>query len=70
MLPTIKGPELALRVTALKPSVGVLYISGYGEEDVRRSDLLKNGATYLQKPFSTHDLARKVREVCERTAKR
>ena len=70
MLPAMRGPELALRVTALKSSVGVLYISGYGEEEVRRSDLLKNGATYLQKPFSTHDLARKVREVCERTAKR
>jgi PAS domain S-box-containing protein len=70
MLPAIRGPELALRVTALKPSIGVLYISGYGEEEVRRSDLLKNGAAYLQKPFSTHDLARKVREVCDRTAKR
>jgi PAS domain S-box-containing protein len=70
MLPAMRGPELALRVAALKPSVGVLYISGYGEEEVRRSDLLKNGAAYLQKPFSTHDLARKVREVCERTAKR
>jgi PAS domain S-box-containing protein len=70
MLPAIRGPELALRVTALKPSIGVLYISGYGEEEVRRSDLLKNGAAYLQKPFSTHDLARKVREVCERTVQR
>jgi len=65
VLPHIKGPELASRVTALNPSARVLYVSGYGEEEVRRSELLRNGAAFLQKPFSTHDLARRVREVCD-----
>ena len=64
MLPTIKGPELASRVAALNSSIRVLYVSGYGAEEVHPSDLLANGAAYLQKPFSTYELARKVREVC------
>jgi PAS domain S-box-containing protein len=64
MLPTIRGSELGSRIKALNPSVRVLYISGYGEEDVRRSELLEHGAAYLQKPFSTYELARKIREVC------
>jgi DNA-binding response OmpR family regulator len=42
----------------------VLYVSGYDNEGVYRSDLLENGAAYLQKPFSTYELARKVREIC------
>ncbi len=70
ILPAIRGPELASRVAELKPSVAVLYISGYGEEEVRRSDLLQEGAAYLQKPFSTYDLARKVREICDQTTAR
>jgi PAS domain S-box-containing protein len=64
MLPVIKGPELASRIVALNSSIRVLYVSGYGAEDVRRSELLENGAAYLQKPFSTYELARKVHEVC------
>jgi PAS domain S-box-containing protein len=64
MLPTIRGSELGSRIMALNSSIRVLYISGYGEEDVRRSELLEHGAAYLQKPFSTYDLARKIREVC------
>ncbi len=64
MLPEMKGPELALRIAALKPSIRVLYVSGYGEEEVRRSELLAKGAQYLQKPFSTFDLAIKVRDAC------
>jgi CheY-like chemotaxis protein len=69
MLPKIKGPELVSRITALNPSIRVLYVSGYGEEDVGRSDLVQNGAAYLQKPFSTYELARKIREVCDAQAK-
>jgi PAS domain S-box-containing protein len=65
MLPSIKGPELASRIMALSPSVRVLYISGYGEEEGRGSDVSTKGAAYLQKPFSTYELARKVRDVCE-----
>jgi PAS domain S-box-containing protein len=65
MLPTIKGPELVSRVVALNSSIRVLYVSGYGEEEVHRSNLVVNGAGYLQKPFSTYELARKVREVCD-----
>ncbi|HET6323647.1 MAG TPA: PAS domain S-box protein [Planctomycetaceae bacterium] len=65
MLPTINGQELALRVAALNSSIRVLYVSGYGAEEVHPSDLLTNGAAYLQKPFSTYELARKVREVCD-----
>jgi two-component system, cell cycle sensor histidine kinase and response regulator CckA len=64
MLPVIKGPELVSQIAALNSSIRVLYVSGYGEEEVSRSKLLESGAAYLHKPFSTYELARKVREVC------
>jgi PAS domain S-box-containing protein len=64
MLPTIRGSELGSRIKGLNASVRVLYISGYGEEDVSRSELVEQGAAYLQKPFSIYELARKIREVC------
>jgi PAS domain S-box-containing protein len=64
MLPVVKGPELVSQIAALNSSIRVLYVSGYGEEDVRRSELLENGAAYLQKPFSIYELGRKVHEMC------
>jgi two-component system cell cycle sensor histidine kinase/response regulator CckA len=64
MLPGIKGPELVIRVRSVQPSLRVLYVSGYGDAELKDAELVKSAA-YLQKPFSTFDLARKVRELCD-----
>ncbi|HEU5040788.1 MAG TPA: response regulator, partial [Gemmatimonadales bacterium] len=54
--------ELARRLITERPDLRVLYMSGYadGETAVRG---LAAGAAYLQKPFTSDTLARKVREV-------
>ncbi|HEU5041570.1 MAG TPA: ATP-binding protein [Gemmatimonadales bacterium] len=62
VMPEMSGSELARRLIADRPDLRVLYMSGYadGETAVRG---LAAGAAYLQKPFTSDTLARKVREV-------
>jgi PAS domain S-box-containing protein len=67
-LPGMKGPELVSRIAQTNASLTALYISGYAEDEIRRSGVLGGDAPYLQKPFSIHDLARKIRELCNRAA--
>ncbi len=63
VMPRMTGKELAGRVTALRPDIRVLFMSGYTDEVLARQDLLNAGAGYIQKPFSPEALALKVRNV-------
>jgi FixJ family two-component response regulator len=63
MMPGMGGRELAKKLSALRPEIGVLYLSGYTEEAVVTPEALVPGASFLQKPFTLQNLAKKVREV-------
>ncbi len=61
----INGRELARHLTQVRPDMKVLYISGYAEEAIVHHGVLDPGTAFLQKPFTTETLARKVREVLD-----
>jgi CheY-like chemotaxis protein len=63
VMPGIGGPELADKVRALRPEIGVLLVSGYTDRSVVERGLLRDGTAFLQKPFSTQDLSDSVRGV-------
>jgi two-component system, cell cycle sensor histidine kinase and response regulator CckA len=65
VMPEMGGRELAQRIAALRPSLPVLFISGYTGEDVIERGLLDAGAPFQQKPFGPDSLARKVREMLD-----
>ena len=65
VMPKLGGQELAKRMTALRPEVRVLYMSGYAEYTTA-ADANSHDDEFqfrLQKPFSMDTLARRVREV-------
>lgn len=63
VMPGIKGPELALRVSQHWPGVKVLYMSGYTTNAIVHHGVLDEGLFFLQKPFTPSILVAKVREV-------
>jgi signal transduction histidine kinase/CheY-like chemotaxis protein len=58
----MNGIALAERLTMTRPETSVLYMTGYSHEAVAGLGTLK-GSALLQKPFTPHDLATRVREV-------
>jgi len=64
VMPHMSGRDLAARLTAARPEIKVLFMSGYTDHAVMHSDLTP-GAEFLQKPFTPENFARKVRSVLE-----
>ena len=63
VMPGINGRELAERVTAVRPGIKVLYMTGYTDQAIVRSGALNRGGVLLQKPFTLATLASKLREI-------
>jgi signal transduction histidine kinase len=66
IMPRMSGWSLAERLTALRPDIKVLFISGYSDHVVTEDRRLQEGVVLLQKPFSPAALAYKVRDVLDR----
>jgi len=65
VMPGLSGRELADRLSAQRPGIRVLYMSGYPGDAVVQHGTLPLGSAFLQKPFSPDGLARKVRDVLD-----
>lgn len=65
MLPGMLGPELARKLYALDPTLKVLYISGYTQDESVRAGEYPPGARFLPKPFTLGALLGKVRETLD-----
>jgi PAS domain S-box-containing protein len=65
VMPGLGGRELAAALTARRPGLRLLYISGYTDDEVTRRGLLDAGAPFLEKPFEAEGLARRVRDVLD-----
>jgi two-component system, cell cycle sensor histidine kinase and response regulator CckA len=66
-MPCLGGRTMGDRLRDARPGLPVLFMSGYPEDDIRRRGMLEEGRPFIQKPFTPHDLARKVREVLDRS---
>ncbi len=67
-MPRVGGAELARRLTAERPSLPVLFISGYAEDQRVRDELGRTPHAFLRKPFDLHELVRAVRDLLDRGA--
>lgn len=63
LMPEMNGQNLAERVTALRPHIRVLYMSGYTDSALVALFELKTETAFIQKPFIPDALASKVREI-------
>jgi signal transduction histidine kinase len=65
ILGDMSGPAVVEALRALRPTIRVLYMSGYTDEAIVKTGVLEEGKPFLQKPFTPLQLAKKVREVLD-----
>ena len=58
----VRGRELSERITAMRPEVKVIFMSGYTENSIVHHGRLDDGVRLIGKPFKREQLALKVAE--------
>ncbi|HEX9734313.1 MAG TPA: ATP-binding protein [Thermoanaerobaculia bacterium] len=64
MMPQMNGKDVAQRLLALRPQLRVLYVSGYAEVIADQGEL-EEGIEFLQKPYTSEALIRRVRTMLD-----
>jgi len=62
VIPRMRGPELAARVSKLRPDTRILYMTGYTDKLPEYPDAANGGGRILRKPFGPRELDEAVRE--------
>ena len=65
LMPGIHGPELAAKIRTTRPEIGVVFMSGYAEDDVARGPQLGGWGEILPKPFNVEALSRAVERAAD-----
>ena len=65
VMPTMGGRKLVDSLSAIRPGVKVLYMSGYTDNAIVHHGVLDPGVNYIQKPFMPEVLLAKLREVLD-----
>jgi len=59
----MSGPQFVEELRRVRPTVRVLFVSGYTDDEVVRRGVLEGETAFLQKPFTPDQLLEKVRLV-------
>jgi CheY-like chemotaxis protein len=65
VLPDMSGVDLSKRLAAIMPEMKVIFMSGYTSVGILQEGLLESDVEFIQKPFTSETLARRIREVID-----
>jgi FixJ family two-component response regulator len=64
-MPGMGGRRVAEVIRATRPNLKVVYMSGYTDSAIVDHGILEPGVTFVQKPFATDALLRKIRDILD-----
>jgi CheY-like chemotaxis protein len=65
VMPGASGSELTRQLVERRPTLKVVYMSGYTEDSIVQHGVLMPGIAFLHKPFTAGTLGRKIRAVLD-----
>ncbi len=65
VMPGMDGPKLYAHMSALRPAMRVLFMSGYSENLIATHGVLNPGIHFIPKPFTVNALASRIREALD-----
>ena len=68
VMPEMNGRDLAKNLLSLYPQIRRLFMSGYTSDVIAHQGVLDEGVHFIQKPFTTQELAARVRGALENEA--
>jgi PAS domain S-box-containing protein len=68
VMPQMHGPDLAEQIKRVRPSIKVMFMSGFAQPILDSGGRLDTGVTLVEKPFSGPTLLAKVSQVLKRGA--
>lgn len=66
LMPHMSGKELVQQLHLRDPTLKVIFISGYGHDVISNNGVLEPGIIFLQKPFHSKALVKKVRDLLDK----
>ncbi len=65
VMPRLTGLQLSEEVRAIRPEMKFLFITGFADEFPELHELIKIGASILEKPFLPSELLSKVEDTLD-----
>ncbi|GAB6094362.1 hypothetical protein JCM14469_06140 [Desulfatiferula olefinivorans] len=65
VMPEMNGRDLARNLMSVYPGIKRLFMSGYTANVIAHQGVLDEGVHFIQKPFSAHELAARVRDALD-----
>jgi len=66
IMPDMNGNELAETLKAVRPSLKVMFMSGYTDDIIAHHGVLKSGINLIQKPFNSDKIANEIRKLLDK----
>lgn len=63
IMPDMNGKELEENLKKYHPKIKTLYMSGYSANIIKHNNVLDKETNFIQKPFSSIELAEKIKEI-------